>query len=124
MGDFNILTYNVKGLWQTLKRNTIFKYISEKLNSGIAFFQETHSIVSDVDIWRKEWDGDMYFSHSWGVAVAFSKDFKGKILKCDCDEDGRLQVITLKMNDKHFLIANIYNENTETKQIIILKRLN
>ena len=83
LGVLNLITYNVKGLQQKIKRQQIFKYITEHLKEGIAFFQETLSTTESVKIWSKEWVGDIFFNHgesnSRGVVLAFSPNLIYKI---------------------------------------------
>ena len=77
MTSFNILTYNCKGLQQKSKRNKLFNYISDKIHNGILFLQETHSTPECEEKWKKEWGGEIYFSHgssnSTGAAIFFLK---------------------------------------------------
>ena len=125
--NFNIITYNVKGIRERVKRNKIFKYIKEKLKDGIAFFQETHSIENDLAIWRNEWDGEIFINHgtsnSKGVMIGISRDLEYNVLKYDCDEEGRIQILSIIYKDTKFLLINIYNENTEPKQVSLFMNL-
>ena len=38
------------------------------------------------------------------------------------DNEGRVQILSLNFDGKKYIIVNIYNENTEQKQVILLKR--
>ena len=62
-------------------------------------------------------------SNSRGTSIAFTKDFNYKLLKYVSDEDGRIQICSIEYNDKKLLLINIYNENTEQKQVALLKKL-
>ena len=42
MGDFNILSYNVKGLRNKEKRINIFNFCKDKGKNRIVLLQETH----------------------------------------------------------------------------------
>mgnify|MGYP005680679575 FL=1 len=122
------LTYNVKGLRQKVKRIKVFNYVKEKLKSGFIFMQETHSIQNDLVEWQNEWGSKMILNHgcgnSRGTLIAFSNDFDCKILQNISDDDGRLQLCSIEHNGKKLLLINIYNENTENKQVLLLKKLN
>ena len=122
------LTYNVKGLRQKVKRIKVFNYVKEKLKSGFIFMQETHSIQNDLVEWQNEWGSKMILNHgcgnSRGTLIAFSSDFDCKILKNISDDEGRLQLCSIEHNGKKLLLVNIYNENTESKQVLLLKKLN
>ena len=121
MTSFNILTYNCKGLQQKSKRNKLFNYISDKIHNGIIFLQETHSTPECEEKWKKEWGGEIYFSHgssnSTGAAIFFSKKFNMDIVKSSIDTSGRIVILEIIFNDDKYLLINIYNDNTETDQL-------
>jgi exonuclease III len=41
MARFNLISYNVKGLREIVKRTTVFNYLKEKVENGIVCLQET-----------------------------------------------------------------------------------
>ena len=90
------------------------------MKNGVAFFQETHSIESDILLWKKEWNGNLFINHgtsnSRGVMIALSSELECEIVKYDCDDEGRMQILSLNYENEKFLLVNIYNENTEQKQ--------
>jgi exonuclease III len=49
MTDINLISYNVKGLRGRIKRETIFRYLKEKIKVGIICLQETHSTADIHD---------------------------------------------------------------------------
>ena len=124
---FSCLTYNVKGLRQKLKRIKVFNYVKEKLKNGFIFMQETHSIQNDFLSWQNEWGSQLILNHgcgnSRGTLIAFSSDFNFKLLKNISDDDGRLQLCSIEHNGKKLLLVNIYNENIENKQVLLLQKL-
>ena len=69
----------------------------------------------------------MFFSHSstnsCGVAIGFCKSYSLHIIGRKSDENGRLFVIDPKVNEKKFLLVNLYNLNTESEQIKMLDTL-
>jgi len=126
--DFAILSYNVKGLRRDkIKRNKIFSYTKEKVKKGIILLQETHSETNDYTKWKHEFDGDIFLNHgstnSKGTLIALTKNFNYKKISYNSDNDGRIQILTLIYEEKKYLIVNIYNENIESKQVILLKKL-
>ena len=90
--------------------------------------QETHSTEFEKQKWNEDWNSKMLFNHgtsnSKGTLIAFSKNLDYKIIKYDDDKDGRIQICSILIDGKKKLIVNIYNENIESKQIILLKKLN
>jgi exonuclease III len=77
--DGGKVTLNVRGLNNYKKRRTIFNWIKRK-NFDIVCVQETHSSKKDEPEWKKEWGGDVLFSHgasnSRGVMVLFRNGFE------------------------------------------------
>ena len=58
--SISICTFNVKGLNDSSKRQ-LFHWL--KLNKyTICLLQEIHCQKQTIDIWRKEWGGDLFLS--------------------------------------------------------------
>ena len=53
MTSFNVATYNVNGLRDSLKRRKIFNYLHDK-SIDVAFLQEVHSSNSIEKFWKSE----------------------------------------------------------------------
>ena len=126
--DFACISYNVKGLRRTNKRVKIFNYLKEKVKKGVLLLQETHSTNGDLEAWSNEMGYKILLnngtSNSRGTLIGISKNFEYKILHYYDDKQGRLQLLALEHNDQKFLIVNIYNENIEKDQVLLLKNLN
>ena len=74
--DFEILSYNVRGIGNEKKRKKLFNYIKKHTSSNtIVCLQETHSTKKDLLLWKYQWHGNMIFIHGSsnqkGVLVAF-----------------------------------------------------
>ena len=127
MAKFNSITFNCNGLNNKNKRKKVFTFLKEKLDAGFCFLQETHSTVADEDVWKKQWGGDIYFSHgtsnSTGCAVAFSNKFPYSIIRESKDTQGRFLILEINVNGDKFLLINLYNANTENDQIETLTSL-
>lgn len=128
MASFNAITYNCNGLGNKAKRLKVFTFLRDKLKNGFVFLQETHSVGNLEKDWKLQWGGDMYFSHgtsnSTGCAIAFSKNFPVKILNQAKDDNGRLLILEVSLNDEKFLLINLYNANAELDQLTVLDLLN
>ena len=87
--------------------------------------QETHSVQDDLLNWQNEWESQLFLNHgcsnSRGTLIAYSADFNFKMQNYTSDNDGRIQLCSIEHNDKKFLLINIYDENSEQKQIVLLK---
>ena len=57
-----MLSCNARGLWDKLKRKTIFdKILSSKYD--ITFFQEMHTTQNIENTWDKDWPGQIIYNH-------------------------------------------------------------
>ena len=69
---FNVMTFNVRGLRNQVKRRSIFCFLKDQ-NCEAYFLQESYSEPNDKIIWRSEWGGVIFFSHgsthSKGVCI-------------------------------------------------------
>ena len=115
------ISNNVKGLQNSLKRIKIFEYLKNNLGSnGFLFLQETHSSLADGKRWVDELKGPIFFSHgksdSCGVATGYIGNNKVDVLgKKKTDKNGRIFILDVMVKETNFVLANIYNPNTETE---------
>jgi len=67
-----VFPLNVRGIRDQTKRRSISMFLKDQ-NATIYFLQETYSEPSDENVWKKEWGGEVFFSHgtknSWGVCI-------------------------------------------------------
>ena len=106
---FNIGTYNVRGLRDFSKRNTIFQFLRESpLN--IICLQETHSEMSDTKSWEVEWGAPIFFSHgtrqSSGIAILLRDKYE--IMNHENNIPGRMMTISINIQNQLIAISNIY----------------
>ncbi len=104
-------------VWQE-KRQKKFQNL-KKLNS-IIYLQETHCTNEDENIWKIDWEVDIFFSNgtsnSSGVAILFPKCMNLEICEKNTDLEGRIILIKIKSNDKFFVLYNVYAPTQEHKQ--------
>ena len=100
----------------------------KKVHQGIIFMQETRSTESDLISWKSEWQGALILNHgtrnSQGTLIAFTTNLNCKIINKYFDSEGRFQLVTIEYENQKILLVSIYNENVESKQVILLKNLN
>ena len=117
MSSLKIVTFNVNGLAEKVKRRQIFDYIRRK-EVDICFLQETHFTKVNQRIVKSELGGNVLFAHgesnARGVAILFRKNFKGKILKEIKSEEGRYLIVKMLIDDKKFLFVNCYAPNEDS----------
>ena len=106
-----IVSFNVNGLKNNLKRKTILHFLKNKKFDFI-LLQETHSNHADEKLSKCEWGGDIFHSHgnnhSNGVVILVKKSLKYERTARYIDQAGRVQLIDIKFNDKVFVLGNVY----------------
>ena len=83
--------------------------------SDIIFLQETYSTAEVEDIWRTQWQGKLFFSHSTshscGVMVLVSGDLDFNLNSIRTDDEGRYIVLEAEVQGANFLLVNFYVPN-------------
>ena len=114
-------SFNCRGLRSNYKRNNVFSWLN-KYHYGITLLQETHSVVSDEQIWEKEWKGQIIFSHgsnhSRGVAILIPSKFKleFEVISVYKDTEGRILLIECKIENNVIIIINAYSPSKDKHQ--------
>ena len=120
MGDFRMLSLNVRGLSNFNKRRAIFAWC-RKQNANIIFLQETHSTVNSEKQWKAEWGAPLELAHgssnSRGVAILFRQGFDCKIIKKIIDPTGRYISIQAQINDENYFLVNVYGPNNDNQAV-------
>ena len=118
MKSLRIASLNVRGLGSSSK---LYKIIYElnNLRCDVIFLQETHvSCRKRADLFEKLWKGRCFWSFgtskSAGVAVVFSPNFSGNIIRFLTDSDGRILSLLIDFNICVLNLVNIYAPNTIT----------
>ena len=123
----SVISLNVRGLRDTVKRRSIFSYLKDQ-DVNFYFLQETFSKGSDETVWRNEWGGEIYFSHgtsqSKGVCILINRVVKEKVTFTFSDADGRIILINLTYNGLKLSFCNIYGPNDHTQQVSFIQELN
>lgn len=122
-----ILSLNVRGLKNRLKRRSVFKYLKDQ-NCLFYCLQETYSEPKDELIWRNEWGGGIFFSHGSnhqkGVCILLNPASKLAIEECHMDNEGRIVAVNVVLNNLRFSICNIYAPNCLAEQTKFAQTLN
>ena len=111
--NFQINSFNTRGLRSSLKRNNIFNWLKTS-HPGITMLQETHAILTDHDKWSKEWEGKFFFSdgqsNSRGVATLIPKELitSFELIDIKADNNGRYLLIYCKIFDSELILINTY----------------
>ena len=113
--SITVISCNVRGLRDVLKRRAIFNFYRPK--AKIICLQETHSVIEDEVIWKSEWGGDIVFSHGLsnarGVCVLLPKGFLSIITDIEHDECGRCVSFQWEQNGVNLIICAVYAPNED-----------
>ena len=75
-----IVSLNVKGLADNMKRRETFRWLKKKTNVSIFFLQEVNCSIETKNIWANEWGYtnifSQYSSSKAGVAILFNNNFE------------------------------------------------
>ncbi len=91
--------------------------------------QETHSTPGDEVLWKREWGGDVYFSHgsskSKGVAILIPPNADVKLNFSHVDPEGRYIIADIEYFNVNYIIGNIYapTQDKEKEQIVLIDLL-
>ena len=110
------------GLIRQKKQIKMFEYFREKIaNNGILFLQETHSSHDSVINWRDDFKGELVFScgitDSCGVMIGYLGNNRIKVNRIKNDKQVRILIVDADNDVETFVLINLYNTNTESKQI-------
>ena len=103
------------------------QYFKDKIGStGVLFLQETHSNSRVEQKWKEDLEGP-FFSHgksnSCGVLIAYFGTGTFIVKKKQTDNEGRILILDVSINDSEYILINLYNAKTENEQIDVLSSL-
>ena len=124
----SFITNKVKGIQSMKKRLKLIEYFKSKITThGILFLQETHTSSDDEQKWRDNFGGNTFFSqgkrNSCSVLIFYIGTHNFVANNQKADNDGRILILDVTINDVNFVLINLYNANTETEQVSVLNNL-
>ena len=117
-GDrLKILSANVRGLRQILKRRDVFDYFKNQ-NADIICLQETHLVQSDMDSLIKDWNLKYilagFSTNSRGVAILLNNTFEHKVTNTVTDKEGKYILLDIEIvNLFTITLVNLYAPNSD-----------
>ena len=126
--NLNFITNNVKGIQSIKKKLKLIEYFKSKITTqGLLFLHETHSSSDDEQKCRNNFAGNNFFSHGkrnlCGVLISYIGTHNFVVNNQKTDNDGRILILDVTINDVNFVLINLYNANTETEQVSVLNNL-
>ena len=126
-GSFSVMSLNVRGLRNQVKRRSIFRFLKDQ-NYLFYFLQETYSKPDDEIIWKSEWGSDIFFSHgsthSRGVCILINPLRGQTVNNLNKDENGRIVSVDIVSAAGNFSLCNVYAPNDSQQQTEFLHYLN
>jgi len=112
----SIISMNVQGLGDKMKRKDVINFLKSKKYS-ICMLQDTHFIPSEEKYIRSLWGYDCFFScynsQSRGVATFINNTFDCKVNKIEQDTNGNLLILNCKISEKDITLININGSNRD-----------
>ena len=125
--DFKLISLNVLGIRSPKKRKALLMWLKER-KCDIIFLQETYSTDEVEDIWRTQWQGELFFSHgtnhSCGVMILVRNDLEFNLKTIQVDNEGRYITMEAEVQSSNFLFVNIYAPNKVQEQCQFFDKLN
>ena len=91
------------------------------------FFQETHSTINDEIRWKDDFKGEVFYSHgksnSCGVLICFIGPKKFFISNKLSNNDRRVLIFEVDIDDENLFLINLYNLNTEAEKLKTFSKL-
>lgn len=111
-----LLSLYTRGLRDNVKRKHLF-HIFRKKRYDIILLQETHCTDKDIKIWTSQWGGSLYYSNgnnmARGVITLVRKNVSHKINKQLSDQDGRMLILDIEINNESLVLINVYAPNDD-----------
>ena len=117
--NFKIISLNVRGLNNTIKRRKIFMWFHRQ-TAHCYCLQETVSTEQSINTWRSEWGGNIYShrsNHSKGVMILVNPRYQLDVIRGTKDKNGRSIILEIKLDNRNRVLANVYAPNDIPQQI-------
>ena len=124
--QLHLITLNVQGLRDKLKRNRFYEWVKNQ-KANIILAQETHFSNEIIPYIRAEWQGEIIHSigtsQSRGVSIFIHNSLQAEIIDTYIDLNGRFIIANVKINNSVFCITNIYAPNDKTNRNKLYKQI-
>ena len=122
---FKVLSLNVRGLRERVKRKSVFAYLREQ-KCDVFFLQETYCQKEDAKIWCSEWGGKIFLTHgtthSKGACILLKPNLGVSLDNEYSDSEGRVVLINARVNKQRLSLCNIYAPTEKDKENAFLEK--
>ena len=112
-----LASVNTQGLRSLDRRQAAFRFF-QRHKYDLIFLQETHWTGDLLSTIKRDWNGDIFCNHgtdsSRGVAILVSPHFNYTLINTSQDSSGRVLAVTIKFNDHHLHLVNLYAPNSDS----------
>ena len=123
---FKLISLNARGIRSFEKRKAVLGWLL-KQKIDLCFLPETYSTKEVENIWKKQWKGQMLFSHgsehSRGVLILIKNNLEFELISVRSDEEGRFIFLEAFVQDQKFLFVNIYAPNKLSEQTLFFGQI-
>ena len=123
---FKLISLNARGIRSFEKRKAVFGWLL-KQKPDLFFLQETYSTKEVENVWKKQWKGEMFFSHgsqhSRGVLILIKNSLEFELTSVRSDKEGRFIFLEALVQDQKFLFVNIYAPNKLSEQTLFFDQI-
>lgn len=122
MGSLRVISYNVKGLHNPIKRKKILNQLKRD-NCQIAFLQETHLSELEHEKLRKSWADKVFHSshrsgRKRGVSILIHRQINFTLTTVHKDSEGRFILVNGCIDGIHVSLMNVYAPNEDEPSFI------
>ena len=120
--NLSCASLNVRGIRDANKRKKLFLYLRQ-FKHDIIILQETHSVESDEELWRKQWGGQTLFAHGTNttngtcILIKPNTDIEMKLI--DADESGRYVITECQYKGMEFTLCGLYAPNKDDPNFFV-----
>ena len=110
-----IVSWNIAGCHNVVKRKKILTYLKQK-KTELAMIQETHLDEEESLKLKRDWVGQVYFStfnsRKRGVVILVKRNLDFQVFKHYADKDGRWVILDAALYGQKMTVVNIYAPNS------------
>lgn len=111
MALLKVLSLNVRGLNNKIKRSLVFEYL-KKYNPHICILQETQLVGGRILSLKRPWVGchfhATHLGYSHGVSILIHKSLNFELLDVKLDPEGRYMLIHAYIEMVEMVVVGIY----------------
>lgn len=117
MDTLKVISYNVKGLHNPIKREKILRQLKQ-VNCQIAYLQETHLPDGEHEKLKKSWADKVYYSshrsgRSKGVSILIHRQINFTQTLVHKDTEGRYVLVNGLIDGREVSLLNVYAPNED-----------